>query len=1655
MTEAVATLALKIDTGDAATKIAELATAYSQFKASLSGAPSASAIAGVANDVQDLKANVGAMSAMLDTLYARGRKAFSGVAQSSREGAAGIDLVTQKTKLLADHYEMVSKGAKASSSAIRSQMEVLTATPVGMDKLNAFYKQLETQPQRAVASIVTSLKTQEAAEQASYTRRLKAATDAVGQRVTAEAQYAKMFEGLLVARDKASQDSVVSSVSQLRAQENEERASYDRRLKTALAANAAKAESDAKYEKMFEGLLRAREAAIGASAASLKGQEDKERAANSARLQVALKGIEDRKRAEREYTAWWDTELKKRDSAFAASQLRTAQQKSGMQSLTVERLDRGMLATPQGASTMSQYYQSMGAVQGGGTHLKTLEAAEATRLAASVQQTAQANKSLATSHVQAGAAARKNAVDHIHWKNAANEAHAAARGLSGALGGLWMTYGSIAPLLAGAAIAGSMKSMVKTGMELDYQFTIVKAVSEGAAVSVSDFNKALQGSMFSPIEAAKGLRVLAQAGLTVKQSQEALPQVLKLATMGEVDMAEAALSATAIMHAFGLEVKDMGHIGDVFAKAAAISATSVKEMMGAMRQASQISDMYGVSLEETAGALATLANRGIEGGAAGTAIRNMVTELSAPRTKRAADAMKQMGVEIYNADGTSKSLMENLQQLSDVASRLSQKDKTQWLEDMFGQRGVKAASILLTDMQKMKKTVEELKMSSEGLGFMTEGSIMISQSAEGRWKQMVAAMQLSMGEVYKSIEPELNKVIIAITNLVSSSGFKEWLTGVAQAVGSVTSFIREHATALGYAALAYAGLKVGVPVIMGLATAWKSAAAAQALYSGASFIGPMQSGLAGIAARLGLVATASTATTGAFSGLAGAASTVVGSLSSTAAVGAAAAAALPIAAVVALTGGLAYLVIKEREVVKSLEDVVTASKESNDETTRLNASVADGINDLEASNVNLRARIALLWEGKTAADAAAASNKAYSVTVAEGALQQIKNAQLTLGMELDSRTVEATEQREKAKKSGMKNDFVGGAADRGRAEADELRSRQLKTTLAALREQEIAAQANVEQAKGQAEKAVATAREQKQLSEKITFGEKVAKYNENLAKAKDGVKKYEADLVALRNAPLPSVPGAKEVRAKGIETQESLLARERYRAGQKPLDVRTTTETQINDALAMEDVFGGKYNKPEKPKTGSSGAGVKRDLDLKVELADIGPLENQMKRELDILNSSHSAKLISEEDYRAQQLEIYAKYDPLIEGKYAESLGRLKTLAESAGGDEGKQAEANYKKQLDAQDKYAADKKLRLIRSSHEEQGIIKASFESTNKFLAEQRAKLEQMASDLALEKQKIGMSAVEVAGADAARGVKVEFNKRIADKEEEIKNLKAALDLAAARKGSEIGSNYDNNATLKAYREELTLLTFAQEANAASASAAAIENARFMRTFDTGVRKGLRSYLDEVDNVAALSENIITKSFKGMEDALTDFVSTGKLDFKSLVNSFIADMARMTIRQNITGPLAKWMSGLGGGSSGGGGGSVWDTEAPSSSGSSASGLFGMLSNVGSWFGFAKGGVFDSPSLSAYSNQILNSPTLFKFAQGSMGVAGEAGPEAIIPLARDGNGKLGIKSSGSNQGPTIHVHINGSSSAPDVRRAAGQGAREALAAFASAQRYS
>lgn len=179
-------------------------------------------------------------------------------------------------------------------------------------------------------------------------------------------------------------------------------------------------------------------------------------------------------------------------------------------------------------------------------------------------------------------------------------------------------------------------------------------------------------------------------------------------------------------------------------------------------------------------------------------------------------------------------------------------------------------------------------------------------------------------------------------------------------------------------------------------------------------------------------------------------------------------------------------------------------------------------------------------------------------------------------------------------------------------------------------------------------------------------------------------------------------------------------------------------------------------------------------------------------------------------------------------------------------------------------------------------------------------------------------------------------------------------------------------------------------------------------MGDWRNGTRAAFEDYAMEANNAAGQAHSALTNAFQGAEDALVQFAMTGKLSFRDLANSIIADLARIAAKQAIVG-IAGMIAGAWGGAA--------------SVGASSGTLQGFGNNTSWLTANANGGVYNSPSLSAYSGGVYNSPQLFAFAKGA-GVFGEAGPEAIMPLQRGPDGRLGVAAHGGGSGAS-QVNVN------------------------------
>jgi phage-related minor tail protein len=234
-------------------------------------------------------------------------------------------------------------------------------------------------------------------------------------------------------------------------------------------------------------------------------------------------------------------------------------------------------------------------------------------------------------------------------------------------------------------------------------------------------------------------------------------------------------------------------------------------------------------------------------------------------------------------------------------------------------------------------------------------------------------------------------------------------------------------------------------------------------------------------------------------------------------------------------------------------------------------------------------------------------------------------------------------------------------------------------------------------------------------------------------------------------------------------------------------------------------------------------------------------------------------------------------------------------------------------------------------------------------------------------------------------------EAGKRTAPILEYIANLKEQADTA--------GMTADE---LDRYREKLALIKTELPQGSAAMKDYQSEADGYRKKISEAANDGVsgaKSALAEYQKTAGFTAKnvgeVVSKSFKGMEDALTNFVMTGKLQFADLTKSIISDMIKMVIQQQITAPLAGMANTA--------------IKAWFSGGTTAS-ANGNAFDRGNLTAFANGG--------AFTNQIATRPTV-----APMALFGEAGPEAIMPLTRLSNGRLGVQSQGGG-GVTNNISI-------------------------------
>lgn len=262
---------------------------------------------------------------------------------------------------------------------------------------------------------------------------------------------------------------------------------------------------------------------------------------------------------------------------------------------------------------------------------------------------------------------------------------------------------SLNSVAAGAGIAGvALLALggvaVKSFANFDSAMSRTRAATHETAANMNLLrDAALEAgarTKFSATEAADAETELAKAGVkTADILGGALNGALDLAAAGELGVADAAETAATAMTQFKLSGKDVPHIADLLAASAGKAQGEVSDMAMALKQSGLVAAQMGLSIEDTTGTLAAFASAGLIGSDAGTSLRTMLLRLANP-SSTAADLMKQLGINAYDAQGNFVGIEGVANQLQKRLGGLTQQQRDSALATIFGSDAIRAANVL-------------------------------------------------------------------------------------------------------------------------------------------------------------------------------------------------------------------------------------------------------------------------------------------------------------------------------------------------------------------------------------------------------------------------------------------------------------------------------------------------------------------------------------------------------------------------------------------------------------------------------------------------------------------------------------------------------------------------------------------------------------------------------------------------------------------------------------------------------------------------------------------------------------------------------------------------------------------------------------------------
>ena len=364
------------------------------------------------------------------------------------------------------------------------------------------------------------------------------------------------------------------------------------------------------------------------------------------------------------------------------------------------------------------------------------------------------------------------------------------------------------------AFRGYIQPVLNTFIDYDNQMRTVAAVTGATAVQMAGLSEQARKlgatTSFSAAQVAEGMTSLGRMGFSSDEIQSSIASVMDLSRATGTELASAADIAANSLRIFGLSASEMASVADLLTATANGSAQTVMDLFDALKLVGPTAATAGESITDTCAALGILANLGIKGSLAGTALRNSFLQFANPKIQQ---ALADINVKTTDATGNLRKMGDIMLDIGVAMANMPSAERLGFAEEIFGRRGMLAGLTIGADPAKLQAFAERLqdvsrqssrtaRMMESGMG----GAIDILKSA---FQELVIATGDASGAIIKDFAGALSGVF----------GVMSSFTGLLKGVGSAMSGLGGTIAVMGAAGIAAMALN---KTILGLTAAYAS-----------------------------------------------------------------------------------------------------------------------------------------------------------------------------------------------------------------------------------------------------------------------------------------------------------------------------------------------------------------------------------------------------------------------------------------------------------------------------------------------------------------------------------------------------------------------------------------------------------------------------------------------------------------------------------------------------------------------------------------------------------------------------------------------------------------------------------------------------------------